>query len=159
MKQVTVPLSVSGLERLERVLQEREEWLTRGAEKLAARLASLGASVASMRFSQAIYTGTKDCNVTAEPDGNGWVVRANGQTVLFLEFGSGITYGYGHPEAGQHGMGPGTYPNGKGHWDDPEGWDIPTGEHTFGNPPSMAMYEAVKTIKRELPRIVQEVFQ
>ena len=81
--------------------------------------------------------------------------------MLFVEFGSGIKYGSGHPENAEYGMGPGTYPNGKGHWDDPHGWYLPKdkgGGHTYGNPPTMAMYDARKTIEQDLVRIVREVF-
>lgn len=137
------------------------KWQEEKALELAERLASLGATVASIRFSRAVYTGPKDVDVTVEELPNGYKVKADGESVLFIEFGSGVTYGYGHPEAGEFGMGPGTYPDGKGHWDDPKGWYLPKsagGGHTFGNPPAMPMYEARKAIEQELPRIVKEVF-
>lgn len=137
------------------------KWQEEKARELAERLASLGATVASIRFSRAVYTGQKDVDVTVEELPNGYKVKADGESVLFIEFGSGVTYGYGHPEAGEFGMGPGTYPDGKGHWDDPKGWYLPKsagGGHTFGNPPAMPMYEARKAIEQELPRIVKEVF-
>lgn len=138
------------------------KWQEEKARELAERLASLGATVASIRFSRAVYTGPKDVDVTVEELPNGYKVKADGESVLFIEFGSGVTYGYGHPEAGEFGMGPGTYPDGKGHWDDPKGWYLPKsagGGHTFGNPPAMPMYEARKAIEQELPRIVKEVFR
>ena len=53
-------------------------------------------------------------------------------------------------------MGPGTYPEGKGHWNDPKGWWLPKekgGEHTYGNPPAAPMYDAVKTIEQKLLQI------
>lgn len=138
------------------------KWQEEKARELAERLAALGATVASIRFSRAVYTGQKDVDVTVEELPNGYKVKADGESVLFIEFGSGVTYGYGHPEAGEFGMGPGTYPDGKGHWDDPKGWYLPKsagGGHTFGNPPAMPMYEARKAIEQELPRIVKEVFR
>lgn len=161
MKKIVVSLSTSGIEQLQKELQDFKTWQKAKAKELAERLATLGASVASIRFARAVYTGVKDAAVTVEPLTNGYVVRANGESVLFLEFGSGIRYGTGHPEASDFGMGAGTYPDGKGHWDDPNGWWIPKskgGGHTYGNPPSMAMYEARKHIEQELPRIVKEVF-
>lgn len=161
MKKVRVSLSTSGIEQLEKELQEYRKWQEEKAKLLAERLATLGASVASIRFARATYTGVKDATITVEAITNGYAVKANGESVLFLEFGSGITYGGGHPENSEFGMGPGTYPDGKGHWDDPRGWWIPKsagGGHTYGNPPAMPMYEARKTIIRELPRIVKEVF-
>lgn len=161
-KRIVVPLSESGIQRIQDELVVYRKWQEEKARELAERLASLGATVASIRFSRAVYTGPKDVDVTVEELPNGYKVKADGESVLLIEFGSGVTYGYGHPEAGDFGMGPGTYPDGKGHWDDPKGWYLPKsagGGHTFGNPPAMPMYEARKAIEQELPRIVKEVFR
>ena len=161
-KKIVVPLSESGIQKIQDELTVYRKWQEEKARELAERLAALGATVASIRFSRAAYTGKKDAEVTVEELPNGYKVKADGESVLFIEFGSGVTYGYGHPEAGEFGMGPGTYPNGKGHWDDPKGWYLPKsagGGHTFGNPPAMPMYEARKAIEQELPRIVKEVFR
>ena len=161
-KKIVVPLSESGIQKIQDELMVYRKWQEEKARELAERLAALGATVASIRFSRAVYTGKKDVEVTVEALPNGYKVKADGESVLFIEFGSGVTYGYGHPEAGEFGMGPGTYPDGKGHWDDPKGWYLPKsagGGHTFGNPPAMPMYEARKAIERELPRIVKEVFR
>lgn len=161
-KRIVVPLSESGIQKIQDELTVYRKWQEEKARELAERLASLGATVASIRFSRAVYTGPKDVDVTVEELPNGYKVKADGESVLFIEFGSGVTYGYGHPEAGEFGMGPGTYPDGKGHWDDPKGWYLPKsagGGHTFGNPPAMPMYEARKAIEQELPRIVKEVFR
>lgn len=160
-KRIVVPLSESGIQKIQDELTVYRKWQEEKALELAERLASLGATVASIRFSRAVYTGQKDVDVSVEELPNGYKVKADGESVLFIEFGSGVTYGYGHPEAGEFGMGPGTYPDGKGHWDDPKGWFLPKsagGGHTFGNPPAMPMYEARKAIEQELPRIVKEVF-
>lgn len=160
-KKIVVPLSESGIQKIQDELTVYRKWQEEKARELAERLAALGATVASIRFSRAVYTGKKDVDVSVEEIPNGYKVKADGESVLFIEFGSGVTYGYGHPEAGEFGMGPGTYPDGKGHWDDPKGWYLPKsagGGHTFGNPPAMPMYEARKAIEQELPRIVKEVF-
>lgn len=161
-KKIVVPLSESGIQKIQDELTVYRKWQEEKARELAERLATLGATVASIRFSRAVYTGKKDIDVTVEALPNGYKVKADGESVLFIEFGSGVTYGYGHPEAGEFGMGPGTYPDGKGHWDDPKGWYLPKsagGGHTFGNPPAMPMYEARKAIEQDLPRIVKEVFR
>ena len=161
-KKIVVPLSESGIQKIQDELMVYRKWQEEKARELAERLAALGATVASIRFSRAVYTGKKNVEVTVEALPNGYKVKADGESVLFIEFGSGVTYGYGHPEAGEFGMGPGTYPDGKGPWDDPKGWYLPKsagGGHTFGNPPAMPMYEARKAIEQELPRIVKEVFR
>jgi hypothetical protein len=136
-------------------VQEKEEVLRQ-------RLAQLGATVASIEFSRAIYNGTNDVSVRVDDNGRKATIYAEGSAVLFIEFGSGEKYGGGHPEAGKFGYGPGTYsdgPNGKGHWDDPSGWYFSHGQHSFGNPPAMAMVHARDAILEQLTAIAREVFQ
>lgn len=158
---VKVPLSVSGIENAIKAVDEYQRWIESRKQILLQRLAELGATSASLGFSRAAYSGLKDATVSVEPTDRGYVIKAEGESVLFIEFGAGIKYGSGHPEAAQYGMGPGTYPDGKGHWDNPHGWWLPKergGGHTYGNAPAMPMYNARKTIEQELERIVREVF-
>lgn len=170
--EISVPLSEKGIDRLIKKLDEYERWVNRKTDELSERLASLGAVSASIGFSQAIYTGEKDYEITVEHRGKGqYAVIANGETVLFVEFGTGVTMGYGHPEAADNGYGPGTWPdkhygyNSKGeyvaNWENDRGWYLPKeagGGHTYGNPPNMPMYFAVRNLEDELKSIVQEVF-
>lgn len=139
-----------------------KDGLKEKANKIAEKLAEIGVEKASVDFSRVAYVGPKEASVSVENLGDGkYAVIASGETVLVLEFGAGVTYGYGHPENSRFGMGPGTYPNAKGHWDDPEGWWLPRekgGQHTYGNPPSMAMYNTEQEIKREIERVAREVF-
>lgn len=143
-------------------VEEYRRWLKERTSVFVQRLAEYGVTVAKAIFSTARYDGDNDVSVSLEQRGDvTCVVVATGAATLFLEFGSGITLGYGHPEAGKYGMGPGTYPEGKGHWDDPRGWYLPKekgGGHTYGNPPSGAMYSARKEIELEFTRIAREVF-
>ena len=137
------------------------------ANRICERLASIGALRASIGFSRAIYNGRNDVSISVEPITNGYAIHARGNAVLFIEFGSGATYGYGHPDP--QGYGPGTYP-GKGHWDDPRGWWFPRSsvsaqggtadayEHTYGNPPAAAMYEAQQECIRSIEQVAREVF-
>ena len=160
-KKIAVPLSVAGINQLQTKLEEYQRWQQERAKELAERLAVLGGTVASIRFKRSFYKGMMDATVSVVAIPDGYKVVANGESVLFIEFGTGIKHGYGHPEAQEFGMGPGTYPDGEGHWDDPDGWYLPKsagGGHTYGNPPAMPMYEARKQIMQELPAIVKEVF-
>ena len=91
------------------------------------------------------------------------MIYASGTAVAFIEFGSGAAMGYGHPMAGEHGLGPGTWSTdeslgGKGHWDDPNGWYYKHGEKSHGNPPAMAMYDAVQAMTAEITTIAKGVF-
>ena len=128
--------------------------------ELCRRLAEYGLVLADASFSGAAYDGRKDVTVSVEENGNGYRIVAAGASVLFVEFGAGVTLGYGHPLAGAMGYGPGTYP-GNGHWDDPGGWYLPKskgGGHTYGNPPSKSMYQTAQDLRSEIASIAQEVF-
>ena len=145
----------ASVSRATRSLEEYAADLIEKANTVCERLATIGAVRASLDFSRAIYNGTNDVEVTVEPIDNGYAIHARGNAVLFIEFGSGAAYGYGHPEP--EGYGPGTYP-GKGHWDDPNGWWYGNHEHSYGNPPAQAMYNAKREIQAEVQRIADEVF-
>lgn len=145
----------ASVSRAQRRLDEYFADLIEKANTVCERLATIGAVRASLDFSRAIYNGTNDVAVTVEPIDNGYAIHATGNAVLFIEFGSGASYGYGHPEP--EGYGPGTYP-GKGHWDDPNGWWYGNHEHSYGNPPAQAMYNAKRDIQAEVQRIADEVF-
>ena len=145
----------ASVSRATRSLEEYAADLIEKANTVCERLATIGAVRASLDFSRAIYNGTNDVAVTVEPIDNGYAIHATGNAVLFIEFGSGASYGYGHPEP--EGYGPGTYP-GKGHWDDPNGWWYGNHEHSYGNPPAQAMYNAKRDIQAEVQRIADEVF-
>lgn len=155
---VVNPLDPKSVSEAIKAVKQYKAWVAMKETELRQRLAMLGASVASIQFSRAIYNGSNDVTVRVDNTGSVAVIYAEGQDVAFIEFGAGATYGYGHPQAGEFGVGPGTYPDGKGHWDDPDGWYYAHGKHTFGNPPAMAMYTAVQTMAEQLTAIAKEVF-
>ena len=155
---MTVDVNVfdySSVSLAQRRLDEYFADLIEKANTVCERLASMGAVRASLDFARAIYNGTNDVAVTVEPIDNGYAIHARGDAVLFIEFGSGASYGYGHPEPEEYG--PGTY-QGKGHWNDPNGWWYGNHEHSYGNPPAQAMYNAKRDIQAEVQRIADEVF-
>lgn len=157
---IHVKLSDSGIAAALRELEEYKAWLQDKAEQLARKLTDIGAVNVSLGFARAIYTGDKDVSVAVEQLGtNQFAIVASGATVLILEFGAGVTYGYGHPNPSVDGvaMGPTTYP-GQTHAADPKGWWIPGGEHTYGNPPSMTMYLTAKELRDRVEEAAREVF-
>lgn len=172
MKQVTFPLSVSGIERLKRSVEEYQRWLKDRSDKLLDRLAEEGYQIASAKFAQAVYDGTNDVSVSMENRGtNTRAVVAVGSSVLFIEFGTGVVYPDDHPEADDLGMKRGEY--GKGHGKQTSwgyyGEPGTNGELrekkngsmvviTHGNPANMAMYETVKELETHLRDLAKEVF-
>lgn len=142
-------------------VREYKAWVLRKEHELRTRLAAVGATVASIQFARAIYNGTNDVTVRVDDTGSVAVIYAEGESVAFIEFGSGAKYGAGHPQADEFGFGPGTWsdgPDGKGHWDDPRGWYYGHNQHSYGNPPAQAMYNAVQAMTEQITVIAKEVF-
>ncbi len=133
---------------------------------LMEKLAQLGIDTATLLFQTVSYDGQKDAQVSDMPE---WVednrlrITARGKTVLFLEFGSGAMFGYGHPKAAEMGYGPGTFSDnealgGKHHWNDPKGWYYEHGHKSHGNEPAMAMQTAAEDMRRAVAETAREVF-
>ena len=141
-------------------VRDYSRWVQDKANELAHRLADMGAVLASIEFSRVPYIGKKDVNVDVEQRSeNTFAIVASGETVLILEFGAGIRYGNGHPQAEEFGYGPGTYP-GQTHALDPNGWWLPKaagGGHSYGNPPAMAMYLTGKELADRVLEVAKEV--
>lgn len=167
MKTITLnifdPASIS---EAARELRDYSKWIKDKADELAQRLAEYGLTRIEIGYASAIYDEDKsnrDVNVTVEHRGdNQYAIVASGHDVLFLEFGSGIVYGGGHPLDGELGYGPGTYP-GQTHVPEPGYWWY-TGEdgeshYSKGNAPSMVMYLTGIELELEMERIAREVFR
>ena len=126
------------------------------------KLGEIGVSVATTGFAVADYDGVKDVRVRLEWSGNRAVVIAEGETVGFIEFGTGVRY----PEWNSSGMKykppkHGTY--GKKRGARPKGWYFKAGEgaaqHTFGNMPAEAMRTARDEMVEKVIRIAREVWR
>jgi len=143
-------------------LDDYSKKLDAKAKELCERLAQMGALYAEWNFSGVLYAGDVDYHLDVKRlDDNHYAIIANGATVLLMEFGAGVRHGYGHPLAGKFHMGPGTYPNAKGHWNDPKGWwfgESKNWTHTYGNAPGMPMYNAAQDLRKEILQTAREVF-
>ena len=172
MKTVKVPLSQRGIDTLLREIESYTVWLKERSQILLDRLAQAGVEVASARFAKAAYDGTNDASVSMETRSEGVrAVVAVGASVLFIEFGTGVTYPDNHPQAAELGMKRGEYGQGHGkqsswgYYGDPGTngvvkmkKDGSTLVITHGNPANMPMYETVKELEAILPDLVKEVF-
>lgn len=138
------------------------------------KLAEIGIDTASVRFSQAQYDGENDVVVGSSPE---WlnddtlVIKAAGQAVLFIEFGTGVHYSEQHPKAAELGFTRGSYGQGKGKQDSWGYYGAPgtngrtvvkkdgsTVVITHGNPPARAMYDASKEMRENILSVAKEVF-
>ena len=172
MKTVKVPLSQRGIDTLLREIESYTVWLKERSQVLLDRLAQAGFEVASARFAKAAYDGTNDASVSLETRSEGVrAVVAVGASVLFIEFGTGVTYPDNHPQAAELGMKRGEYGQGHGKQSSWGYYGYPgtngvvkmkkdgsTVVITHGNPANMPMYETVKELEAMLPDLVKEVF-
>ena len=172
MKTVKVPLSQRGIDTLLREIESYTVWLKERSQVLLDHLAQAGLEVASARFAKVAYDGTNDASVSLETRSEGVrAVVAVGASVLFIEFGTGVTYPDNHPQAAELGMKRGEYGQGHGkqsswgYYGDPGTngvvkmkKDGSTVVITHGNPANMPMYETVKELEAMLPDLIKEVF-
>lgn len=149
-------------EAINQLKQYKKDFLAKEAI-FVKRLAEIGVSVASTGFATADYDGINDVVVTLEHQGTRAAVVASGETVGFIEFGTGIRY----PEWDNTGMEytppkHGTY--GKGYGARPKGWYFTVGEggaaqHTYGNQPAEAMRTARDVMIEKVIQIAREVWR
>lgn len=147
-------------------LERVRKSMAQKCKEIAVRLATHGAFVATEGFRTAIYDlddGGNDVTVNIEAKPRHTTLVAEGKDVLFVEFGAGARYGYGHPQAQEFGFGPGTYNPASGNWANEKGWwytgDDGESHHSYGNAPAMVMYRAAKEMRQILPEVAREVFK
>lgn len=136
--------------------------------KALERIAIIGGGTARVKFTQAFYAGNNDVEIEVKRvTQSHYQVIASGETVLFIEFGTGVSNPeYVAPSGltykhGTYGKGKGANPNGwiyvgeQGNAGKPLGGNV---YHTKGNPPARAMYDASKDMREEITRVFREEF-
>lgn len=163
-----IDLSSKDIEYLKGMYGDVGKALKTMTDELCRRLAYMGQEIARVYFFEALYDGINDADVTVEKRDNGYAVVANGNAVLFIEFGAGVHYPDSHPEP--HGMAHGTYGKGLGQNDywyytgmpGNAGGELAKGRsnttRTHGNPANMPMYKTVKDLEGEVERMIKETF-
>lgn len=136
------------------------------------RLGQEGYKVANAKFANALYAGLNDVQVSLkwETDTELHLI-AEGEAVLFIEFGTGTLYeNYpgelpdGVVEHGKYGKGKGAKPPwiykgepgnaGQIIYHKMDGHIV----RTFGNPPARAMFDAGQEMRNRIAEIAREVF-
>ena len=147
---------------LKMVEQFKKDFERKEAE-FVRRLAEIGVRVAQAGFATADYDGVNDVVVSMVQTGNGYSVVASGETVGFIEFGTGVKYpewddtdmDYTPPKHGTYGKGQGA---------NPHGWWFKQNEgakawHTYGNLPAEAMRTARDEMVERVTQIAREVWK
>lgn len=162
---IRIELSEASVDAAYRQVKDYADRLKDAGEKIAKALAEDGYAVAYQILAQHVFTGETISNLSVrENSPTSYTLYTASQAILFLEFGAGATYGYGHPNPGR--FGPGTYPvdtaKHEPHWDDPNGWWYPKpfGEgyaHTYGNAPHMPFWQARTKMREDILKVAKEV--
>ena len=144
--------------------------------EIVRRLVELGVPVVDYRFKNAPYDGERIINVQVKKleessEKVSYEILANGDAVMFIEFGAGVHYPDDHPKAVKFKALHGTYGKGLGKND----WWFYTGQPgkpgaggelahghknttiTHGNPAAMPMYNTAQDLRKKVHEIAKEV--
>lgn len=162
MKIVIDPFDKKSISAAIKQLNQYKKDFVKKEQEFVRRLTELGVTVAERGFSLAEYDGVNDVMIAETQNGTRAAIIAYGETVGFIEFGTGVKY----PEWDATGMEytppkHGTY--GKGQGKNPHGWFFKQNEgssarHTYGNPPAEAMLTARDTMIERVVQIAREVW-
>jgi hypothetical protein len=163
MKIVINPFDKKSIDAALKKVQQYEKDFQAKEIEFVRRLKEIGVSVAEAGFATADYDGVNDVLIAETQNGPRAVVIAYGETVGFIEFGTGVkfreydssTTEYTPPKHG-------TYGKGKGK--NPHGWFFKQGEgaaarHTYGNEPAEAMLAARNEMIQRVTEIAREVWK
>ena len=151
----SITAAIKELERYEKEFRKKEAEFIR-------RLTEIGVSVAQTGFSLADYDGVNDVLIAETQNGPRAAIIAYGETVGFIEFGTGVKFREYDSSKSEFTPPPhGSYGKGKGA--NPKGWYFTqsvgaAGRHTYGNPPAEAMLAARDAMVERVVRIAREVW-
>ena len=170
-KTIRMTLNPQSIDKAIRELEAYNRDLPKKAEQIIQRLADYGVSVARVGFSNVYYDGVNDVQVEIEDKGElHKAVVAQGQAVLFIEYGTGVHFADNHPKKPEGILGRGEYGKGRGSND----WWIYSGQPgtaggelvngrtnatiTHGNPANPVMYNTTDFMRNVIGKVVKEVF-
>ena len=169
MRIVINPFDKKSIAQAEKLVREYKKDFELKEQEFCRRLAEIGVSVAQAGFATADYDGVNDVVVSLVKTTTGYAVVASGETVGFLEFGTGRPernpewvddrnasgHPYSPPPRGSYGKHQGLNPH--GWWF--KGSDGAVARHTYGNQPAEAMLTARNTMIERVTAIAREVWK
>lgn len=131
-------------------------------DELCRRVAEFGLSVASVHFIP--DSGNSDVELSVEPAPGGYVLKASGEDVCFMEFGAGVSAGEGYDTnvlTPPVDITPGSWSSseqGTKEFATYGSWHHKKVKYT-GLAPKMGMYHAAKEMAKQVETIAKEVFR
>lgn len=160
-----ISINFDGIQEFTANLDEYAEALADKGDEFCEKLCEFGEKEADERFGQALYSGLNDVEVHTETSDDGCSVVAEGKSLLFIEYGTGINNAEHTIPTYHHG----TY--GKGNGANEKGWvyrgyegnnGYPFGKgkvFTKGEPANECMYQTSLEMQDNAMRIAREVFK
>ena len=163
MKIVIDPFDKKSIDAAIKKIKQYETDFHKKEIEFVRRLKEIGVSVAETGFALADYDGVNDVLIAETQNGTRAAVIAYGETVGFIEFGTGVKFReYDSSDTEYTPPKHGTY--GKGRGKNPHGWyfkqiDGAAARHTYGNPPAEAMLAARDEMIQRVTEIAREVWK
>ena len=157
MKTITIQLSADSCQRALKQLQQYERQIKPKLDEICKRLAEIGAQEAQ-RFFDMAEDGNGGTTVTTKKIENGWSIVAEGESVYFVEFGTGDAVTTAHGFSVSVPVYSGSYSEQHAQKYSTYGYWYYGGERLTETPIYAPMYHAEKKMREEAPRIVREVF-
>ena len=163
MKIVINPFDKKSIDQAERLVRQYKKDFELKEQEFCRRLAEIGVQLAGDIYSVSDIDGEHEFSVYLQKNDNGYSVIAEGRTVGFLEFGTGIKNPEWHGDGLEYTPPPhGSY--GKGHGKQPYGWwfksqDYGVAMHTYGNQPAEGMLTARNQMIEQAVQIAREVWR
>lgn len=163
MKITINPFDKKSITEAIRKLNQYEKDFVTKEQEFVRRLKEIGVSVATTGFAMAEYDGINDVLIAETQSGNRAAVIAYGETVGFIEFGTGVKFReYNSSSSEFKPPAHGTYGEGKGA--NPNGWYFSQSpgakaRHTYGNPPAEAMLAARDEMVERVVAVAREVWR
>lgn len=156
MSKISFALNTKSIDNAIRELETIQNRLDGKCNELALRLARYGLYVARVGFTNAVYEGKKDVSLNIVEVPGGYEIRANSESVCFIEFGTGV--GATSPIGNAMGFTPGSWSINHEKQFSTNGYWFYNGKKLTGTPANNCMYNAEKEIKEQIKVFAKEVF-
>ena len=165
-KVIKCTLETNSIQKAIGEIRAYREDLNNKLQQFVSLLVQDGVTVANARLSSTkgdSTQGTIGFGLNNDGDIVSAIISLEGKDALFIEFGAGIAYNTGmqHPDAGENGYGPGTYPSKTppNKAINPGYWYYGSGKRSIGTEASMPIYHAAETIRNKAIQRASEVFR
>lgn len=155
-----IKISTPNLKRVVDQIENYKKSLKDKDEELLTAVANKGNEIMTFGLAEAIYDGDMYAEVMeTQKEDNGVSIGIKGESVTFIEFGTGTFYPDDHPKMDEFGFERGEFGHKLGR-NPPWTFENGAGKRvtTFGNPANRVVYETGKELREVATDIAKEVY-